>query len=589
MRTAKLAWLIAAAILTTSLGLCGASAHASARPHADDTIMQDDASFLYGSDAEVAAAMARAKELGVDRVRLTADWAVLAPETNEAQRPAFDASDPSAYTHNGFSNFDPVNYWYALDRAVRAANQVGLRVMIDVGFWAPRWAAPTDPRGERRTIGINPADYSDFVKATVKRYSGTYVPSYGSSGPSQAATSNSGSSQESTSSSGPSGLIGGLALPLGGGTTTSGQASPQPPSAPANAAPALPQVSMWTIWNEPNHPGFLQPQWQESSTGFAPNSPYLYRQLVDAAFPVIKQLAPDSTVLIGATSSIGATRPHSTQDGMAPLAFLRALACVDRSLRPIDSGPCAGYTPLEGDGWSHHPYELLHTPDWSDSRNPDTAMMGDLGRLTRLLNRLVAMGRIAPSLRRVWLTEFGYESNPPDPIKPFSPIEQAKLINWAEYLAWRNPDVQSFAQFLLNDMGTVSSADAARGKRTWGDWQSGLYFRDGTPKPAATSFALAMHVDCQTIAKRRRYLVWGHVRPGAGVRTVTLQRFARKKSVAVNVQTDSAGYFTRAIPYTPGARFRIAHQNAAGITQAPDSCSGRTRQKRVTRSGLDEY
>jgi hypothetical protein len=350
---------------------------------------------------------------------------------------------------------------------------------------------------------------------------------------------------------------------------------------------------MWTIWNEPNHPGFLQPQWQQTSAGLAPNSPYLYRRLVDAAYPAVKQLEPDSTVLVGATSSIGASHPSSAASGMAPLVFLRALACVDRRLHPIETGSCAGYTPLEGDGWSHHPYELLHTPDWSDRSNPDTAMMGDLGRLTGLLDRLVAMHRIAPGLRRVWLTEFGYESNPPDPVKPFTPLEQARLINWAEYLAWRNPDVQSFAQFLLNDMGTVSSADAARGKRDWGDWQSGLYFRDGTAKPAATSFAMAMHVDCRTAAKRRRYFVWGHLRRGTGVRAITLQRFAGATVTALQLTTDAGGYLARTLPYTRAARFRFLYRDAAGvhtgIIEVPDRCSGRTPQKRATRVGVNEY
>jgi hypothetical protein len=350
---------------------------------------------------------------------------------------------------------------------------------------------------------------------------------------------------------------------------------------------------MWTIWNEPNHPGFLQPQWQQTSTGLAPNSPYLYRRLVDAAYPVVKQLEPDSTVLVGATSSIGMNRPSSPEAGMAPLVFLRALACVDRRLRPLETGSCSGYTPLEGDGWSHHPYELLHTPDWSDRRNPDTAMMGDLGRLTRLLDRLVAMHRIAPGIRSVWLTEFGYESNPPDPVKPFSPLEQARLINWAEYLAWRNPQVKSFAQFLLNDMGTVSSADATRGKRDWGDWQSGLYFRDGTAKPAATSFSMAMHVDCQRFANKPRYFVWGHLRLGGGVRAITLQRFGGRTHAETKLETDAAGYFSRTLPYTRKARFRFLYQDAArvhtGITEVPDRCSGPTPQKRVTRRGTDEY
>src|SRR5258706_387737 len=129
------------------------------------------------------------------------------------------------------------------------------------------------------------------------------------------------------------------------------------------------------------------------------------------------------------------------------------------------------------------------------------------------------MGRIDPNIRRVWLTGYGSESSPPDPIKPFTPTEQASNINWAEYLAWKNPQIKTFPQFLLSDMGKVSAADAARGKREYGDWQSGLYFNDGTPKPAATSFPLALHVDCTTDLDKKRgklLVIWGHVRPGGG-------------------------------------------------------------------------
>jgi hypothetical protein len=310
---------------------------------------------------------------------------------------------------------------------------------------------------------------------------------------------------------------------------------------------------------------------------------------------------------------MGNEHPKSESDGMAPLTFLRALACVDKKLKPITSGPCANFKPLEGDGYSHHPYELLHTPDWSDKKHTDYAEIGDIGRLTDTLNRLAAMHRIDPKIRNVWLTEFGYESNPPDPIKPFTPAEQANHINWAEYLAWKNPQIRSFPQFLLSDMGKVSSADAARGKREYGDWQSGLYFNDGTPKPAATSFALALHVDCTTgLAKKKGKLlvIWGHVRPGSGPRQVTMESgtsafraAATAASLASGVvraasvtpfSTDAHGYFLRFAPYAKGVKYRFSYKDAQGQTQsglasAPDSCTGVTKQKPVQHAGSSEF
>jgi hypothetical protein len=600
-----------------------------------DTIMQDDATFIYGaSDEAVTKAVERAKELGVDRIRLTAGWSVLAPEADEDHRPTFDASDPDAYTRNGWTHYDPIGHWEALDRAVRATVAAGLTPMIDIGFWAPKWATTGDPQTSRRTYNVSPQDYAEFVKAVVRRYSGTYVPKYGSPPPpGQAHSQDSdlvhkviGSRQAASASaaSGPTDqfpfnvLSGGGPAPAPGAGAGSGSGSGSTTtSTPTTTAKApdkpLPKVSAWTIWNEPNHMGFIQPQWRTQGSRLVPNSPYVYRALVDAGYPAIKGLQPDSTVLVGGTSSMGNARPASATDGMPPLMFLRALACVDRKFRPISSGPCADFKPLEGDGWSHHPYSLLHTPDWSDTRHPENAMMGDIGRLTRTLDRLVAMRRIDPALRNVWLTEYGYESNPPDPIKPFTPAEQADNINWAEYLAWKNPQIKSFPQFLLFDMGKVSAADSARGKRDYGDWQSGLYFNDGTPKPAATSFALALHVDCTTGLSGRSgklLVIWGHVRPGSGPREVTMEsgqaafrpaataatlsRGVVRAASATPFSTDAGGYFLRFAPYAKGLRYRFEFkdtqgQTRTGLAYTPDSCNGLTKQKPVQHAGAGEF
>jgi hypothetical protein len=563
------------------------------------TIMQDDATFIYGaSDDAVAKAMQRAKQLGVDRIRLTAGWSVLAPEADDDPKPSFDASDPDAYTKNGWKHYDPIGHWQALDRAVRATVAAGMTPMIDVGFWAPKWATSGDPQTARRTYNVNAQEYGEFVKAVVKRYSGSYVPKYGAPPPAdqahssdsdllhsvfgsqQASFQRAASGSESTFPFNVLGNSGGGGSPGSSGSGGSGSSSSGAASgtgaAPKPASEPLPKVSTWTIWNEPNHMGFIQPQWRRQGSRLVPNGPYVYRALVDSGYSAIKGLQPDSTVLVGATSSMGNEHPGKETDGEPPLVFLRALACVDAKLRPITSGPCANFKPLPGDGYSHHPYSLLHTPDWSDKRHRDYAMIGDIGRLTSTLNRLAAMRRIDPKIRNVWLTEYGYESNPPDPIKPFTPAEQANNINWAEYLAWKNPQIKSFPQFLLQDMGKVSAADAARGKREYGDWQSGLYFNDGTPKPAATSFPLALHVDCTTGLGRKRgklLVIWGHVRPGSGPRQVTMESGKgafRPAPTAASLSsgvvraasvtpftTDASGYFLRFAPYRKGVSFRF--------------------------------
>ena len=60
------------------------------------TILQDDAELLHRSTEEVAATLDRLRELGVDWVRVTAGWSVIAPEPDSPRRPDFDATDPDA-------------------------------------------------------------------------------------------------------------------------------------------------------------------------------------------------------------------------------------------------------------------------------------------------------------------------------------------------------------------------------------------------------------------------------------------------------------------------------------------------------------
>lgn len=51
----------------------------------------------------------------------------------------------------------------------------------------------------------------------------------------------------------------------------------------------------------------------------------------------------------------------------------------------------------------------------------------------------------------MYLTEWGYKTNPPNPYTRTSPAQQAALINQGEYLTWREPYVRGLTQFLLVD------------------------------------------------------------------------------------------------------------------------------------------
>ena len=460
-------------------------------------IVQDDAQVLHRPAEEVRRTVRALRAMGVDWLRVTANWSFVAPAPRSPRRPELDATDPGAY---------PPGAWDRLDRAVDEARDAGLEVAIDVAFWAPRWAtARPSPEPDRQRDGIDPAAYADFAEAVARRYGDRAI--------------------------------------------------------------------AYTIWNEPNYQVFLRPQWRrtrdggDDSTdggrspaasppggrsaagepgGWEVASADAYREMVYAAVPRVRRHAPRALVLIGGTAALGTSRPRTRNDQIPPLRFVRELACVDERLAPVRRGACADYRPLPGDGWAHHPYAPRRPPHVGHPA-PDTAVLDDQGRLTGLLERLGAAGRTERRLG-VWVTEFGYETDPPDPTQPVSPAEQARWMPEAEAIALADPRVRSFAQFLFRDL-PARPGDTPRER--WGDWQSGVELPDGTGKPLKRSLAYPL------VARRGapgRVAFWGRIRPGSGPRRVRVSAAGRPLGEAT---TEEDGTFGLVAPADPGETFRL--------------------------------
>jgi len=479
-----------------------------------ETILQDDAQLLYRPEPVVQETLAELRALGVDRVRVTAGWSVMTRTPDSATRPSFDATDPAAYD---------ATRWAALDRVVSLAPHYGLKVMIDVGFWAPHWAA-SDPPGPRARADIDPGAFRDFAVAVARRYSGSFVPAT-SSDALPVLVPNGSDDQFLAELLGQSNPPGG---PAGLGTLLS-------PAAILPLGPRpLPRVDVLTLWNEPNHPGFLLPQWSGGGAHRSPASPAAYRTMVAAAYPAIKRARPDATVLVGATAA-SASQDTGT-DGVPPLAFVRALACVDSRLRTLRSPDCRGFQPVPGDGWAHHPYSLRTLPDAVDPGRPDDAQIGELPRLARLLGQLVARGRLAPGLANLWITEDGYETGPRSVRAPFGPYDQARFLTWSEFLAWQTPGVRSFAQFLLRDIIPATPAGAGAHEQA-GEWRSGLERADGTAKPAATTFRIGL----LALRAGGTLRLWGRLRGFAAPRLVMLEAAAPGGRFAALTTVDATG------------------------------------------------
>ncbi len=82
--------------------------------------------------------------------------------------------------------------------------------------------------------------------------------------------------------------------------------------------------------------------------------------------------------------------------------------------------------------------------------DPNFAPLADLSRLEAVLDRAFTTYGVSRKLP-LYLTEYGYETNPPDPFRGVAPKRQSLYLNEAQYLAAQDPRVRSLAQFLLYD------------------------------------------------------------------------------------------------------------------------------------------
>jgi hypothetical protein len=316
------------------------------------------------------------------------------------------------------------------------------------------------------------------------------------------------------------------------------------------------RVDTYMIWNEPNQPGWLMPQNTCTRTGrrktCTPTAPGLYRPLVRAAVPQIRRADPRATILMGELAPIG-QNPKAARSPIKPLTFLRELACVDAHYRKRTTGDCARFKAPAADGIGYHPHGRRQPPDVAN-RDVNEAQLADLSRLLRVLDRLSASRRLLAPARTgrkfdVYLTEFGFQTFPPDPGIGVTLDQQVRYIQQAAYIAWSTRRVRNLTHYQWEDERLI-----ARGNSRYGGWQSGLRFVDGRPKPALGAF------EAPFVADTDRGRMWGQIRPGAGPYAVTLWRRAPGQAdfAPLNaVPTDRNGYWTAPIGFVPGTAYRF--------------------------------
>lgn len=460
--------VILGALAAVVIARGGATSAAGASRPPVESIFQDDARLIYGSTPTVTHTLALLKRLGVDRVRATILWRALAPAPNSVAPPAgFDATDPRDY---------PAGAWAPYDRLVALARARGIGVDFNLTAPGPLWATARHPPAARYADhwAPSPPAFGAFVAAVAERYSGRFVPAPG--------------------------------------------------------ARPLPRVSFWSVWNEPNQPGWLAPQWSRGSGRSVMVSPALYRAYVDAAWRALTRTGhapPRDTILIGELAPEGSEAPDPDyRSPIPPLPFLRSLYCVDDSWRPLrgaaaatlgcpQAGPPSEFVRahpglFQASGFAHHPYSFFLAPSVSIP-DPSFVPLSDLFRLERGLDAIFASYGVS---RRppLWLTEYGYETDPPNTCRGVTLREQSLYLNEAQYMAMRDPRVRGFAQFLLVDSPPDTRYPPTDACRYWSTFQTGLEFANGAPKPSLAAYRLPLFLPDPVLGRSRRVLVWAMLR-----------------------------------------------------------------------------
>jgi hypothetical protein len=321
----------------------------------------------------------------------------------------------------------------------------------------------------------------------------------------------------------------------------------------------LPQVHYWQGLNEPNLSLFFNPQYD----GDRPVSPDLYRVLINSFYAAVKAVDPSNLVLAAGLGPIAV--PKYT---IGPMRFTRLLLCMSGGKHPhATAGSCEGG--VHFDIFDIHPYT---TGGPTHEGGPNDVEIGDLAKLTNLLRAADSAGRIKGAFHHtpLWITEFAWDSKPPDP----GGLPIGILNRWtaeAMHEAW-SEGIDTFFWFSLRDSPAGSSP--------YGETlQSGLYYRGPTvaqdvPKPVVNVFRFPF----VAYPGKKGMTFWGRTPSSSGGKVIVqaLRNGHWRKLTAV--RADEGGIFRGRVQTGYGrnhkgkvrAHYRSGASVAFGMRNVPD-------------------
>ena len=225
---------------------------------------------------------------------------------------------------------------------------------------------------------------------------------------------------------------------------------------------ALPKVSMWTAWNEPNSPVYLTPQYKKVGRTYRVESAFNYAKICNAIMagvhsPYLGPLSGEQ-VACGVTDPKGNNNPKASRQSVDPLTFFNQ---------------AHRFGMKDFDVYAHHPYANIGSEAPSYVPKGKEKNQIQLGNISKLLSAISKY--YGP--KHLWITEYGYQTNPPDKSVFGIPWKtQATYMSQAVAIVRKNPRIDLFLWFQVRDEPSL------------GGWQSGLATVTGKKKPAWAAF-----------------------------------------------------------------------------------------------------
>jgi hypothetical protein len=263
-------------------------------------------------------------------------------------------------------------------------------------------------------------------------------------------------------------------MPFGSRTTPlTATARKQFTSFAADLVKRVPLIHNFIIGNEPNINRYWLPQFGPNGEDVAATS---YEQLLAQTYDAIKAVDKRALVIGGSVSPHGGDDPTATRKTHSPTAFITDMGVAYRT---------SGRAKPIMDGFAFHPYgENSSVPP--DAAHPRSTSIGlaDYGKLVALLGTAFDGTAQLGSKLPIFYDEYGIESQiprrmrrlyhgvEPSTTKPVPLSIQEDYYDEALTMAACQPTVRAIFLFHVTD-----ETDLNR-------WQSGIYYPNGTPKPA---------------------------------------------------------------------------------------------------------